>query len=65
MEGLGGDIPQRFYGPARATFMATQHGDFIVLTYKKKETKNYIDNSSYEPIGTGVLLITFVFARSG
>jgi hypothetical protein len=46
-------------------FMAAQHGDFIVLTYKKKETKNYIDISSDGLIGPGALLITFVLARSG
>jgi hypothetical protein len=46
-------------------FIAAQHGDFIVLTYKKKETKTYIDNSSHGLIGPGALLITFVLVRSG
>jgi hypothetical protein len=45
-----------------AKFMAWQQGDFIVLTYKKKETKNKIDNSSHGLMGLGTLLITFVLA---
>jgi hypothetical protein len=34
------DISQRFYGAVMTKFMAVKHGDFSVLTYKKKETKN-------------------------
>ena len=42
--------------------MAAHHGDFTVLTYKKKKAKNSIDNSSHGLIRHGALLITFVLA---
>jgi hypothetical protein len=48
-----------------ATFMAAQHGDFIVFTYKNKEAKNKMDNSSHGLMGHGALLIPFVLVRSG
>jgi hypothetical protein len=48
-----------------ATFMAAYHGDFIVHTYKNKEAKNKMNNSSHGLMGHGALLITFVLARSG
>jgi hypothetical protein len=58
------DIPQIFYGPPKATFMVAQHGDFIVPTYKKKETKNLINNSSHGLMGLGAPLIAIMLARS-
>jgi hypothetical protein len=45
-----------------ATFMAAHHGDFTVLTYKKKKAKNSIVNSSHGLTRHGALLITFVLA---